>query len=69
MEVIPTTSMCRKKELCARGMVRAMPVWNGGGAIGAIGQEEAEHAKVILDSPVIRCWLPVVELADQSYCL
>ncbi len=42
------------------------PVLDGGGAVRVVWQEEAEHAKVVLDGPVLRLGLPVVELTDQS---
>ena len=42
-----------------------LPVRDGGGAVGAVGQEQAPHAEVVLERPVLRLGVPVVELADQ----
>lgn len=38
---------------------------DGGSTVGLVRQEELERPKVVLDSPVIRLGLPVVELANQ----
>ena len=42
-----------------------LPVGDDGGAVGAVGQEEAPDAEVVLDGPVVGLGVPVVELAYQ----
>ena len=62
-----TTSMCNENRALPQYLF--LPVGDDCRAICAVGQEEGPDSKVILHSPMIGLWGPVVEFSNKSNSL